>query len=146
MDSTAFLLRNQAMLGNCTLLLDTERGKKLCCYCSGLFKKGEQRREMHQGHIHTNSHFLSIFFLLKNKRNPWRDGKGNMHMERASILYFHRRAGKKGGGSSGARENDGGRLTCPDWQIVRYKKNFIDAVSLQCEGAAAGVAGAAKVA
>lgn len=64
-------------------------------------------------------------------------------------FVFSSLGGKKGGGQqwdSGARENDGSRFTCPDWQIVRYKKNFIDAVSLQCEGAAAGVAGAAKVA
>lgn len=71
-----------------------------------MFKKGETtikaqtRRETHQGHIHTNSRFLSIFFSTE-KQNSWRDGKGNVHMERASILYFHRWAGKKGGGSSG---------------------------------------------
>lgn len=118
METTAFLLRNQAMFGNCTLLLHTERGKKLCCYCSGLFKNGETttkdqtRRGMHQGHTTKHSHKFTLsehFFLLKNKQNSWRDGKGNMHMERASILYFRRWAGKKGGGSSGtARE---GKMT-----------------------------------
>lgn len=47
---------------------------------------------------------------------------------------------------SRGRGNDGGRFTRPGWRIVQYKKNFVDVASLQCEGAAIGVAGAAKVA
>lgn len=77
----------------------------------------------------------------KKKKTLRRDGKGDMHTKRASILYFHHWAGKRG--ASGAAGE--GKMTAAGG-IVRYKKNFVGVASLQCEGAAAGVAGAAKVA